>query len=150
MQRYTFFLKQPNFWRNIFYYLKTLLTFIVDFSDVHNHEIKIIITRIMCINPFPIIAFNISIVVIYYVKNKVKKLLVHQLLHASQHLAYITNLYHSTNSQQDYLACLSYPYPQHRDSYNFKTNCSDSEKSLHNFKEKPRNKAKKQIYEPSL
>ncbi len=98
MQRYTFFLKQPNFWRNIFYYLKTLLTFIVDFSDVHNHEIKIIITRIMCINPFPIIAFNISIVVIYYVKNKVKKLLVHQLLHASQHLAYITNLYHSTNS----------------------------------------------------
>ena len=66
MQRYTFFLKQPNFWRNIFYYLKTLLTFIVDFSDVHNHEIKIIITRIMCINPFPIIAFNISIVVIYF------------------------------------------------------------------------------------
>ena len=44
MQRYTFFLKQPNFRGNIFYYLKTLLTFIVDFSDVHNHEIKIIIT----------------------------------------------------------------------------------------------------------
>ena len=73
MQRYTFFLKQPNFRGNIFYYLKTLLTFIVDFSDVHNHEIKIIIIRIMRINPFPIIAFNIFIVVIYYVKNKVKK-----------------------------------------------------------------------------
>ena len=42
MQRYTFFFKQPNFRGNIFYYLKTLLTFIVDFSDVHNHEIKII------------------------------------------------------------------------------------------------------------
>ncbi len=98
MQRYAFIFKPPNFWRNIFYYLKTLLTFIVDFSDVHIHEIKIIIIRIMCINPFPIIAFNISIVVIYYVKNKVKKLLVHQLLHASQHLAYITNLSHSTNS----------------------------------------------------
>jgi len=66
MQRYTFFFKQPNFWRNIFYYLKTLLTFIVDFSDVNNHEIKIIITRIIRINPFPIIAFNISIVVIYF------------------------------------------------------------------------------------
>ena len=52
----------------------------------------------MCINPFDIIAFNISIVVIYYVKNKVKKPLVHKLLHESQHLAYITNLYHSTNS----------------------------------------------------
>lgn len=98
MQRYTFFLKQPNFWRNIFYYLKTLLTFIVDFSDSHNYKIKIIITRIMCINPFPIIAFNISIVVIYYVKNKVKKPLMHNILLASQHLAYITNLYHSTNS----------------------------------------------------
>lgn len=98
MQRYTFFFKQPNFWRNIFYYLKTLLTFIVDFSDVHNHEIKIIIIRIMRINPFPIIAFNISIVVIYYVKNKVKKPLAHKLLHTSQHLAYITNLYHFTNS----------------------------------------------------
>ena len=66
MQRYTFFFKQPNFRGNIFYYLKTLLTFIVDFSDVHNHEIKIIIIRIMRINPFPIIAFNISIVVIYF------------------------------------------------------------------------------------
>ena len=98
MQRYTFFLKLPNFWRNIFYYLKTLLTFIVDFSDVHNHEIKIIIIRIMRINPFPIIAFKISIVVIYYVKNKVKKPLAHNILHASQHLTYITNLYHSTNS----------------------------------------------------
>ena len=43
MQRYTFFFKQPNFRENIFYYLKTLLTFIVDFSDAHNHEIKIII-----------------------------------------------------------------------------------------------------------
>lgn len=82
MQRYTFFLKQPNFRGNIFYYLKTLLTFIVDFSDVHNHEIKIII-RIMRINPFSIIAFNISIVVIYYVKNKVKKPLTHNILHAS-------------------------------------------------------------------
>jgi len=143
MQRYTFFLKQPNFWRNIFYYLKTLLTFIVDFSDGHNYKIKIIIIRIMCINPFDIIAFNISIVVIYYVKNKVKKILVHQLLHASQHLAYITNLYRSTNLWQDYLAHLPYSYLQHRDSYNFKTNCSDFEKSLHNFKEKPRNKAKK-------
>ena len=51
----------------------------------------------MCINPFDIIAFNISIVVIYYVKNKVKKTLAYNLLHASQHLAYITNLYHSTN-----------------------------------------------------
>ena len=66
MQRYTFFFKQPNFRENIFYYLKTLLTFIVDFSDVHNHEIKIIITRIIRINPFPIIAFNIFIVVIYF------------------------------------------------------------------------------------
>ena len=83
MQRYTFIFKQPNFWRNIFYYLKPLLTFIVDFSDVHNYEIKIIITRIMCINPVDIIAFNISIVVIYYVKNKVKKPLVHNNLHAS-------------------------------------------------------------------
>lgn len=98
MQRYTFFFKQPNFRRNIFYYLKTLLTFIVDFSDVHNHEIKIIIIRIMRINPFPIIAFNISIIVIYYVKNKVKKTLAHNLLHTSQHLAYITNLFHFTNS----------------------------------------------------
>ena len=98
MQRYTFFLKLPNFWRNIFYYLKILLTFIVDFSDVHNHEIKIIITRIIRIIPFPIIAFNISIVVIYYVKNKVKKTLAHNLLHTSQHLAYITNLIHFTNS----------------------------------------------------
>ena len=98
MQRYTFFFKQPNFRENIFYYLKTLLTFIVDFSDVHNHDIKIIITRIIRINPFPIIAFNISIVVIYYVKNKVKKTLAHNLLHTSQHLAYIINLYHSTNS----------------------------------------------------
>ena len=98
MQRYTFFLKQPNFWRNIFYYLKTLLTFIVDFSDVHNNKIKIIIIWIMRINPFDIIAFNIFIVVIYYVKNKVKKTLAHNLLHTSQHLAYITNLYHSTNS----------------------------------------------------
>ena len=98
MQRYTFFFKQPNFRGNIFYYLKTLLTFIVDFSDVHNHEIKIIIIQIMRINPFPIIAFNISIVVIYYVKNKVKKPLAHKLLHTSQHLAYITNLYHFTNS----------------------------------------------------
>ena len=98
MQRYTFFFKQPNFRENIFYYLKTLLTFIVDFSDVHNHEIKIIITRIIRIIPFPIIAFNISIVVIYYVKNKVKKPLAHNILHASQHLTYITNLYHSTNS----------------------------------------------------
>ena len=97
MQRYTFFFKQPNFRGNIFYYLKTLLTFIVDFSDVHN-EIKIIIIRIMRINPFPIIAFNISTVVIYYVKNKVKKTLAHNLLHTSQHLAYITNLYHFTNS----------------------------------------------------
>jgi len=52
----------------------------------------------MCINPFDIIAFNIFIVVIYYVKNKVKKTLVHNLLHTSQHLAYITNLYHFTNS----------------------------------------------------
>ena len=120
MQRYAFFFKQPNFRENIFYYLKTLLTFIVDFSNVHNHEIKIIITRIIRINPFPIIAFNISIVVIYYVKNKVKKPLAHNILHASQHLAYITNLYHSTNSLQDYLACLPYPYLQHRDSYNFK------------------------------
>ena len=150
MQRYTFFFKQPNFRENIFYYLKTLLTFIVDFSDIHNHEIKIIIIRIMRINPFPIIAFNISIVVIYYVKNKVKKPLTHNILHANQHLAYIINLYHSTNSQQDYLACLSHPYLQHRDSHNFKTNCSGSEKLLHNSKEKPRNKAKKQIYEPSL
>lgn len=98
MQRYTFFLKQPNFRGNIFYYLKTLLTFIVDFSDVHNHEIKIIITRIIRINPFSIIAFNIFIVVIYYVKNKVKKTLAHKLLHTSQHLAYITNPYHFTNS----------------------------------------------------
>ena len=134
MQRYTFFLKQPNFWRNIFYYLKTLLTFIVDFSDVHNHKIKIIITRIIRINPFSIIAFNISIVVIYYVKNKVKKPLMHNILLASQHLAYITNLYHSTNSQQDYLACLSYPYLQYRDSHNLNPNNSDSEKLLHNFK----------------
>ena len=39
--------------------------------------------RIMCINPFPIIAFNISIVVIYYVKNKVKKPLAHNILLAS-------------------------------------------------------------------
>ena len=98
MQRYTFFLKQPNFRGNIFYYLKTLLTFIVDFSDVHNHEIKIIIIRIMRINPFLIIAFNIFIVVIYYAKIKVKKPLTHNILHASQHLAYIINLYHSTNS----------------------------------------------------
>ena len=98
MQRYTFFFKQPNFWRNIFYYLKTLLTFIVDFSDSHNYKIKIIITRIIRINPFSIIAFNISIVVIYYVKNKVKKPLAHNILHASQHLTYITNLYPSTNS----------------------------------------------------
>ena len=98
MQRYAFIFKQPNFWRNIFYYLKTLLTFIVDFSDVHIHEIKIIIIRIMCINPFNIIAFNISIVVIYYVKNKVKKTLTHKLLHTSRHLAYIINLYHFTNS----------------------------------------------------
>ena len=135
---------------HIFYYLKTLLTFIVDFSDVNNYEIKIIITRIIRINPFPIIAFNISIVVIYYVKNKVKKPLMHNILLASQHLAYITNLYHSTNSQQDYLACLSYPYLQHRDSHNFKTNCSDSEKLLHNFKQETWNKAKKQIYELSL
>ena len=150
MQRYTFFFKQPNFRGNIFYYLKTLLTFIVDFSDIHNHEIKIIIIRIMCINPFDIIAFNISIVVIYYVKNKVKKPLTHNILHASQHLAYITNLYHSTNSQQDYLACLSYPYLQHRDSHNFNPNNSGSEKLLHNFKEKSRNKAKKQTYELSL
>jgi len=74
MQRYTFFLKQPNFRGNIFYYLKTLLTFIVDFSDIHNHEIKIIITRIIRINPFPIIAFNISTVVIYYVKIRLKSL----------------------------------------------------------------------------
>ena len=81
-----------------FLLLKTLLTFIVDFSDSHNYKIKIIIIWIMCINPFDIIAFNISIVVIYYVKNKVKKPLVHKLLHESQHLAYITNLYHSTNS----------------------------------------------------
>jgi len=84
--------------RKYFLLLKTLLTFIVDFSDSHNYKIKIIITRIIRINPFPIIAFNISIVVIYYVKNKVKKPLVHKLLHESQHLAYITNLYHSTNS----------------------------------------------------
>lgn len=98
MQRYAFFLKQPNFWRNIFYYLKTLLTFIVDFLNGHNYKIKIIIIRIMRINPFDIIAFNISIVVIYYVKNKVKKTLAHNLLHTSQHLAYITNLYHFTNS----------------------------------------------------
>ena len=83
MQRYTFFFKQPNFRENIFYYLKTLLTFIVDFSDVHNPEIKIIIIWIMRINPFPIIAFNISIVVIYYAKNKVKKPLTHNILHAS-------------------------------------------------------------------
>ena len=83
MQRYTFFFKQPNFWRNIFYYLKTLLTFIVDFSNEHNYKIKIIIIWIMCINPFPIIAFNISIVVIYYVKNKVKKPLAHNILLAS-------------------------------------------------------------------
>ena len=68
---------------HIFYYLKTLLTFIVDFSDVNNYEIKIIITRIIRINPFPIIAFNISIVVIYYVKNKVKKPLMHNILLAS-------------------------------------------------------------------
>ena len=66
MQRYAFTFKPPNFWRNIFYYLKTLLTFIVDFSDVHNYKIKIIIIRIMCINPFDIIAFNISIVVIFF------------------------------------------------------------------------------------
>lgn len=98
MQRYTFFFKQPNFRGNIFYYLKTLLTFIVDFSNGHNYKIKIIIIWIMCINPFDIIAFNISIVVIYYVKNKVKKTLAHNLLHTSQHLAYITNLYHFTNS----------------------------------------------------
>ena len=98
MQRYAFIFKPPNFWRNIFYYLKTLLTFIVDFSDGHNYKIKIIIMRIMCINPFDIIAFNISIVVIYYVKNKVKKTLAHKLLHTSQHLAYIINLYHFTNS----------------------------------------------------
>ena len=98
MQRYAFIFKQPNFWRNIFYYLKTLLTFIVDFSNGHNYKIKIIIIRIMCINPFDIIAFNISIVVIYYIKNKVKKTLAHNLLHTSQHLAYITNLYHFTNS----------------------------------------------------
>ena len=44
MQRYTFFFKQPNFRGNILYYLKTLLTFIVDFSDSHNYKIKIIIT----------------------------------------------------------------------------------------------------------
>ena len=42
-----------------------------------------IIIRIMRINPFPIIAFKISIVVIYYVKNKVKKPLTHNILHAS-------------------------------------------------------------------
>ena len=134
MQRYTFFFKQPNFRENIFYYLKTLLTFIVDFSDSHNYKIKIIITRIMCINPFPIIAFNISIVVIYYVKNKVKKTLAHKLLYTSQLIAYITNLYHFTNSQQDYLAHLPYPYPEHNDSHNVKTNYSDSEKLLHNAK----------------
>lgn len=87
-----------KFLEKYFLLLKTLLTFIVDFSDVHNYKIKIIITRIMCINPFPIIAFNITIVVIYYVKNKVKKPLTHNILHASQHLACITNLYHSTNS----------------------------------------------------
>ena len=133
MQRYTFFFKQPNFRGNIFYYLKTLLTFIVDFSDVHNHEIKIIIIRIMRINPFPIKAFNISIVVIYYVKNKVKKPLTHNILHANQHLAYITNLYHFTNSQQDYLAHLILT-PKHRDSHNFNPNCSGSEKLLHNSK----------------
>ena len=98
MQRYTFFFKQPNFRENIFYYLKTLLTFIVDFSNEHNYKIKIIIIRIMCINPFDIIAFNIFIVVIYYVKNKVKKTLAYKLLHTSQHLAYISNLYHFTNS----------------------------------------------------
>ena len=62
-----------KFLEKYFLLLKTLLTFIVDFSDIHNHEIKIIITRIIRINPFPIIAFNITIVVIYYVKNKVKK-----------------------------------------------------------------------------
>ena len=83
MQRYTFFFKQPNFCGNIFYFLKTLLTFIVNFSDVHNHDIKIIITRIIRINPFDIIAFNIFIVVIYYAKNKVKKPLTHNILHAS-------------------------------------------------------------------
>ena len=83
MQRYAFIFKQPNFWRNIFYYLKTLLTFIVDFLNGHNYKIKIIIIRIMRINPFPIIAFNISIVVIYYVKNKVKKPLTHNIFHAS-------------------------------------------------------------------
>ena len=81
-----------------FYFLKTLLTFIVNFSDGHNYKIKIIIIRIICINPFDIIAFNISIVVIYYVKNKVKKHLAHDLLHTIQHLAYIINLYHFTNS----------------------------------------------------
>ena len=134
MQRYTFFLKQPNFWGNIFYYLKTLLTFIVDFLNGHNYKIKIIIIRIMCINPFDIIAFNIFIVVIYYVKNKVKKPLTHNILHTSQHLAYITNHYHFTNSQQDYLAHLPYPYPEHNDSHNVKTNYSGSEKLLHNSK----------------
>ena len=34
--------------------------------------------------------------------------------------------------------------------YSFEPNYSGSEKLLHNSKEKPRNKAKKQIYEPSL
>ena len=72
-----------KFLEKYFLLLKTLLTFIVDFSDSHNYKINIIITRIIRINPFPIIAFNISIVVIYYVKNKVKKPLAHNTLLAS-------------------------------------------------------------------
>jgi len=32
--------------------------------------------------------------------------------------------------------------PEHNDSHNVKTNYSDSEKLLHNFKQEPRNKAK--------
>ena len=73
MQRYTFFLI-TKFLEKYFLLLKTLLTFIVDFSDGHNYKIKIIITWIIRINPFPIIAFNISIVVIYYVKIRLKSL----------------------------------------------------------------------------
>ena len=88
----------------------------------------------MCINPFDIIAFNISIVVIYYVKNKVKKTLAHKLLQTSQHLAYITNLYHLQTHSKIILLTFLILTPEHNDSHNVKTNYSDSEKLLHNFK----------------
>ena len=43
MQRYAFIFKQPNFWGNIFYYLKTLLTFIVDFLNGHNIKLRLLL-----------------------------------------------------------------------------------------------------------